>query len=39
MAGKEGNELQYLNHYYEKEGSQLVVLYGQKNIGMTELVR
>ncbi|MBO5094420.1 MAG: ATP-binding protein [Lachnospiraceae bacterium] len=38
MAGKEGAELQYLNHYYEKEGSRLVVLYGQKNIGMSDMI-
>lgn len=39
MAEREGTELQYLNRYYEAEGSQLIVLYGQKNIGMTELIR
>lgn len=39
MTGKEGAELPYLNHYYETEGSQLVVLYGQKNIGMTDMIR
>lgn len=39
MAGKERTELQYLNHYYEKEGSQLVVLYGQKNMGMTGMIQ
>ena len=38
MAGKEGAELQYLERYYEKAGSQLVILYGQKNIGMREML-
>lgn len=32
------NELQYLNNVYAKEGSQLVVLYGPKNIGKTMLI-
>lgn len=31
-------EMQYLNNCYEKEGSQLVVLYGQKKIGKTKLL-
>lgn len=39
MAGKDITELQYLKNYYEKEGSQLVVFYGQKNMGMTALLR
>lgn len=39
MEEKNETELQYLNHYYEKEGNQLVVLYAQKNMEMTELVR
>ncbi len=38
MAGREGTELQYLERYYEKNGSQLVVLYGQKNLGMKDMV-
>ena len=39
MAGKDITELQYLKNYYEKEGSQLVVFYGQKHMGMTALLR
>lgn len=39
MAGRDITELQYLKHYYEKEGSQLIVFYGQKNMGMTDLLR
>lgn len=39
MAGKEEAEFQYLEHYYEKEDGRLVVLYGQKNIGMTDMIR
>lgn len=39
MAGREGAELQYLEHYYKKEGSQMIVLYGQKNMGMTDMLR
>lgn len=39
MAGKDGAELQYLERYYEKNGSQLVILYGQKNIGMHDVIR
>lgn len=33
------NELQYLNTVYAKEGSQILVVYGQKNIGKTMLLR
>ncbi len=32
-------ELKYLKNNYEKEGSQLVILYGHKNIGKTELIK
>lgn len=32
-------ELKQLNHYYDREGSQIVVVYGQKNIGKTSLVK
>lgn len=32
-------ELQYLNHNYDKEGSQILVVYGQKNIGKTALAK
>lgn len=34
-----GTELRQLNHYYDREGSQIVVVYGQKNIGKTALIR
>ncbi len=33
------SELQYLNQYYEREGSQILVVYGQKHIGKTTLVK
>lgn len=32
-------ELKQLNHYYDREGSQIVVVYGQKNIGKKALIR
>ncbi len=32
-------ELKQLNHYYDRDGSQIVVVYGQKNIGKTALVK
>lgn len=32
-------EMQYLNSCYEKEGSQMIVLYGQKKIGKTKLLK
>lgn len=32
-------ELKQLNHYYDRDGSQIVVVYGQKNIGKTTLVK
>ncbi|MDE5931446.1 MAG: ATP-binding protein, partial [Lachnospiraceae bacterium] len=32
-------ELQYLEQYYEKTGSQMLVVYGQKHIGKTALLR
>lgn len=32
-------EMRYLEHYYELKGSQLLVLYGQKRVGKTTLVR
>lgn len=32
-------ELRQLNHYYNKEGSQLLIVYGQKNIGKTTLLK
>ena len=31
-------ELQYLNNYYERDGSQIMVLYGEKNVGKTTLL-
>lgn len=33
------SELQYLNQYYDREGSQILVIYGQKHIGKTALVK
>ncbi len=33
------SELKYLNNYYDREGSQILVVYGQKHIGKTALVR
>ena len=33
------SELQYLNQYYDREGSQILVIYGQKHIGKTTLVK
>ena len=32
-------ELQYLEQYYEKTGSQILVVYGQKHIGKTALLK
>lgn len=32
-------ELQYLNNYYNREGRQLLVVYGQKHIGKTTLLK
>ncbi len=32
-------ELEYLKGYYEKEGSHLLILYGQKSIGKTAILR
>lgn len=32
-----GKELEYLNQYYFEEGNRMVVLYGQKGIGVTSL--
>ena len=31
-------ELKYLNTYYDREGSQIMVVYGEKNIGKTALL-
>lgn len=33
------NELRYLNNFYEKSGSQMVVVYGQKGVGKTRLLK
>lgn len=38
MTGRTA-ELKYLNDFYDKNGSQLLVLYGQKHIGKTLLLR
>ena len=32
-------ELGYLNNYYDRDGSQILIVYGQKHIGKTALVR
>ena len=37
LFGRE-NELQYLNTVYETPGSQMIVVYGQKNVGKTSLL-
>lgn len=33
------SELNYLNQYYNREGSQILIVYGQKYIGKTELIK
>lgn len=33
------SELKYLNNYYDREGSQILVVYGQRNIGKTTLLK
>lgn len=33
------SELKYLNTYYDREGSQIIVVYGKKNVGKTTLLR
>lgn len=38
LIGRE-NELNQLRQYYNRDGSQIIVLYGQKNIGKTSLVK
>lgn len=38
LAGR-GKELQYLQKFYEKDGSQFVVLYGRRGVGKTRLLR
>ena len=37
LSGRE-TELHYLNSYYKKEGSQIMIVYGQKGIGKTTLL-
>lgn len=37
MVGREG-ELRFLNQYYEREGSQILVVYGQRGVGKTALL-
>ena len=32
-------ELQYLNQYYDQRGSQILVVYGQRHIGKTTLIK
>lgn len=38
MLGR-ASELKYLNAYYERPGNQILVVYGQKNVGKTALLR
>lgn len=38
FLGREA-ELEYLNRQYEKKGSQMLVVYGQRNAGRTALIR
>lgn len=38
ILGRE-NELDYLNKIYDKQGSQILVVYGQKNVGKTALLK
>ncbi|MCQ2548911.1 MAG: ATP-binding protein [Lachnospiraceae bacterium] len=38
FVGRE-SELQYLNQYYDRVGSQMIVMYGQRGIGKTTLIR
>lgn len=38
LVGRE-KELQYLNTVYEASGSRMIVVYGQKNVGKTTLLR
>ncbi len=33
------SELRYLNNYYDREGSQILIVYGQKYIGKTTLIK
>ena len=33
------SELKYLNTYYDRKGSQIMVVYGEKNVGKTTLLR
>lgn len=39
MLTGRSKEIQYLQKFYEKSGSQFVVLYGQRGVGKTRLVR
>lgn len=39
MLTGRGKELQYLQKFYGKDGSQFVVLYGRRGVGKTRLVR
>lgn len=39
MLSGRGKELQYLRKFYERDGSQFVVLYGRYGVGKTRLVR
>lgn len=39
MISGRTSELKYLNSYYDREGSQIIVVYGGKNVGKTVLLR
>lgn len=38
MASERSSELRYLNSYFAREGSQILVVYGEKNVGKTTLL-
>lgn len=38
MAPERVSELRYLNSYFDREGSQILVVYGEKNVGKTTLL-
>ena len=38
MVPERVSELRYLNSYFEREGSQILVVYGEKNVGKTTLL-
>ena len=38
MVPERASELRYLNSYFEREKSQVLVVYGEKNVGKTTLL-